>query len=309
MDLEQLKYFQSVANTENISKSARELYISQPTLSKALSRLENEVGYSLFYREKGQIRLNGDGRIFLDYVQRAFGELNMGIEKLNLAHNREKGLIAVAGLCDNTLSGIIREYLTINKGVDINIRLKFGTGQWVVDQLINYEIDFALLNYVPEDRRLVCDPVRTEKLYLAVSMEHPLAFRESVSLTELKEERFICNDNCVGKNKTIEYCAQAGFKPNIVADSNDNRISEEFVVDNMGVYLLPERQVEHWKRRFSDWGSTVKFLETEERLSYHTYLCSRKQMSMYPLTQDFYKFARERILAKEETIDILPDYR
>jgi len=307
VDLEQLKYFQSVANTENISQSARELYISQPTLSKALTRLEEELGYSLFNREKGHVRLNEDGRLFLDYVDRVFSELNTAIEKLNTAHNRETGQISVAGMCGTMLSPIIRAYLSKNKGV--SVKLKYGAGKELAEQLLSYEVDFAVLNYEPEDPRLVSELLQAEPLYVAVSVRHSLAGRESVRLSQLREERFICNDNYVSKEQTREFCAQAGFAPRVVSDSNDNRLSEELVERNLGVYLVPEQRMRYWKSRFRDLDETVSFLRVEDPILYRLYVSRRNRQLNYPLTRDFYQFAMDYLRNRREELDALPDFR
>lgn len=305
MDLEQLKYFQSVANTENISRSARELYVSQPSVSKALTRLEEELGYSLFNREKGRICLNDDGRLFLDYVERAFGELNTAIEKLDIAHNRESGLISVAGLCGSAISTIIRDYLSQNNG--ISIRLKYGTGRETVEQLVNYELDFAVLNYAPDDPHLINELIYEEPIYLVVSREHPLAGRTEVSLTELRNERFICNDNYVSRELTVRFCGDAGFVPDIVADSNDNRLSEELAEKNVGIYLVPEQRVLYWKTRFTGWKDLVSFMRISDPIKYTVYVSRRARQSSYPINRDFYKFAMDYMLNHKEELSLLPE--
>ena len=78
MDLTQLKYFQAVAKTGNVSKAAEKLFVTQPNLSKSISRLEDELGVPLFEHRRGKILLNEYGRVFLGSVELAFHELNNG---------------------------------------------------------------------------------------------------------------------------------------------------------------------------------------------------------------------------------------
>ena len=80
MDFTVLKYFQAVARNGNMTKTARELYITQPNLSKRIAQLEEEIGVPLFEHRKGKIVLNDYGRIFLSSVDIAFAELKAGME-------------------------------------------------------------------------------------------------------------------------------------------------------------------------------------------------------------------------------------
>ena len=76
MELTQLRYFQKVARTKRITKAAQDLYISQPTLSQSLSRLESSLGCPLFTHQPGKrMQLNESGELFLKTVDRLFEEL------------------------------------------------------------------------------------------------------------------------------------------------------------------------------------------------------------------------------------------
>ncbi len=72
MELLQLKYFQTVARLEHMTKAAEELHIAQPSLSKTIARLEKDLGVPLFDRQGRQITLNSFGKVFLKRVERIF---------------------------------------------------------------------------------------------------------------------------------------------------------------------------------------------------------------------------------------------
>src|SRR5690349_12115287 len=98
MELQQLKYFQTVARLQHFTRAAEELYISQPSLSRSIARLEEELGAPLFDREGRQVRLNRLGQTFLKRVERVFNELEVGQRELQDLIGPEKGLVAVAFL-------------------------------------------------------------------------------------------------------------------------------------------------------------------------------------------------------------------
>lgn len=82
MELNQLHYFVAVAKTENITKAAQNLFITQPALSRVILRLENELGTPLFDRKGGRLLLNDRGKVFLSYVQPALDSINEGVHSV-----------------------------------------------------------------------------------------------------------------------------------------------------------------------------------------------------------------------------------
>jgi DNA-binding transcriptional LysR family regulator len=78
MDLLQFRYFQTVARHQHVSRAAEELHVAQPVLSRAIARLEAELGVPLFDRRGRRVKLNRFGAAFLVRVTRALGELHQG---------------------------------------------------------------------------------------------------------------------------------------------------------------------------------------------------------------------------------------
>jgi len=106
MNIIQLKYFNTVAATENMSKAAELLHVSQPALSKNISRLEEEIGYSLFTRNGKNLTLNTAGQVFLESTSAAVDLIESGIEELNLLENENEARIkiGIAGSCSQIRS-------------------------------------------------------------------------------------------------------------------------------------------------------------------------------------------------------------
>lgn len=85
MDLLQLRYFCTIAQYENITKAAKVLFVSQPTLSTSLSWLEDDLGVKLFDRRRGKVALTANGQLFRSYAERVLNELNAGIKAVRTA--------------------------------------------------------------------------------------------------------------------------------------------------------------------------------------------------------------------------------
>lgn len=101
MDLNQLHYFIAVAETENLTKAAQKLFITQPALSRAISRLETELGLKLFDRKAHSLILNSNGQLFLQHVSMALDSLDSGIEALRQLNKKHRLVIANHTFLDN----------------------------------------------------------------------------------------------------------------------------------------------------------------------------------------------------------------
>lgn len=146
MELTQLKYFLEAAKTENLSQAARNLHISQPSLSKAIQKLEEELGAPLFQRDGRRLRLNGNGKAFLEKTAPAVAQLRAAQQQLSRPGDAEASALTVGvwGGSD-ALTGCIRAFLDRNPGVFFTIRSH-------IEAVTRLDIrDYDLLLYAGED--------------------------------------------------------------------------------------------------------------------------------------------------------------
>ena len=100
-NLSQYKIFYEVARTGNISRAARELYISQPAISKAISKLEDSLGLSLFSRSSRGVQLTPEGQVLFEHAAEAFDALNRGEQELKRIQEFDIGHLRIG--VSNTL--------------------------------------------------------------------------------------------------------------------------------------------------------------------------------------------------------------
>jgi len=110
MELQQLKYFKTVAEIEKISAAAEALFISAPALSASISRLEKELGMKLFDRTNNQIKLNKQGEIFLRYVNQIFTTLDCARFELRQSMMPKKHHLSIATTTSNMWSDLIAAF-------------------------------------------------------------------------------------------------------------------------------------------------------------------------------------------------------
>ena len=153
--------FHTVAKTGNISKAASQLYISQPAISKSISKLEAELGTALFSRSSRGVVLTEEGQVLYEYVERAFDSLNMGEE--NLKNYKELGIghirIGVStSLCKHILLDYLKDFIRENP--NIKFRIDCHSTINTIKLLRNEDIDIGLICNTELPKGIVYSPVR-----------------------------------------------------------------------------------------------------------------------------------------------------
>lgn len=246
MDLTQLEYFKAVAKWENITKAAKELYVSQPTLSQSISRLEDNLGVDLFDRRGGKLHLSDAGRLFLARVNNAFDELNTGFSELEQYKQNRQTWVYIASSVIDIFKSIILEYHTREPYVHIDHSLTFDRG--IMDLIMNGKVDFAITPDPIGDPNVKCIPLYEEEVFAVVGDGHPLAQRKAVTVEELRSCPLVCN-SCDSDIKFMEALFQTDYQElDIIAASNESHIPRELTQLCYCVGFIPARvAVRHLK--------------------------------------------------------------
>ena len=123
-NLSSYRIFYTVANTGNISKAAKELYISQPAISKSIQKLEESVGCKLFSRSSRGVVLTDEGKLLYEHVSETFETLTMGEEKLKRSIELGVGHLKIgvsSTLCKYLLLPYLKEFIRQNPHISISI--------------------------------------------------------------------------------------------------------------------------------------------------------------------------------------------
>lgn len=239
MDLLRLRYFQVAARHEHISQAAQELRIAQPSLSRAIARLEAELGVLLFDRQGRQVRLNQFGTAFLRRVDRALRELDDGRVELLDAAGLEHGSITIGSETQLTLTSVLKGFMTEQPGV--TVRLHQLTADLMVRQLRAGEVDLCLASQPLGGPPLVTYELLEEKVFLAVPVTHPLAGAERVGLEDIADEPIVATRSGYWQRTlTDRLFESAGLRPNIACEGNEPGATQDLIAAGLGVGLLPE---------------------------------------------------------------------
>lgn len=269
MELLQLRYFQTVARLESITKAANYHQIPQPAMSQTIARLEKELGnIRLFDRRSNHIILNGNGRQFLQFVNQALTSLDDGIKAVTSQKN--------------DISGSINLLVMENRRFVLACASTFAQNHPNVNFSISHE-------YSPDSLQAydlcVCSapvfmkmtnglPLIREKIIVNLNNDHPLAGRKELMLSELKNEKFITMTSHSNLYRlTISSCRAAGFEPKTPFICDDPYFVRKYVAENMGIALAPSIS---WAGRFRSNTSLIPLVNPSlESTSYLLWDSSR----------------------------------
>lgn len=257
MELQQLLYFRKVAELQHFTRAAEELAVSQPALSRAVARLEEELGLQLFEREGRSVRLNRYGRVFLSRVERILQEVEASRHEMADLAGTERGTVALAFL--HTLGVRLVPDLLRNfrrEHPEIRFQMWQNASEVILGQLESGEIDLCLISAVPRAQSpgFGWAELFSEELYLMVPADHPLAGKGEAGLAEVADNDFISMKPETGLRQiSDDLCREAGFTPRILFEGEEVATIRGLVDAGLGVAMIPapvepERLGPQWLR-------------------------------------------------------------
>ena len=242
MDIQRIKYFLEVARQRNFSKAATTCFVSQPSLSQQIKKLEDEVGGSLFVRARGMVRLTTLGNAFLKHAQAIMAEVSAAEEFVNQTQQNLRRTVRFGAiptiapyLVPEIFSWIRAEYPAAR------FELIENRTESVIEALLSGAIDFALLS-PPTAVDSECDHltlVRDEFL-LTLPADHRLAEAESIDVGQLKKDPIILleNSHCLSQ-QTAAYCEKVGLEADVTIRSSQIDTLLRLVESGFGLTFTP----------------------------------------------------------------------
>lgn len=233
MELLQLQYFLIAAKYEHMTKAAQALRIAQPALSQSIKRLENELGVTLFTREKRNIKLNETGRFLerqLQPILAALDEIPAAVREqaTQSSHTIHLNLLAATRL----VTDCIISYKELHP--EVQFRLSQNPHIEKADLSIS-------TSYPGEAQKGDNLLILEEAFYLAVSSASPYARLHSIPLLAVKDEGFISLSN----NRPIRricdrFCLESGFTPRTICETDNPESVRNLITAGLGVGFWPE---------------------------------------------------------------------
>ncbi|MBU4116107.1 LysR family transcriptional regulator [Patescibacteria group bacterium] len=175
MKFDQLKAFHRVALTGSFTKAAKSLHLTQPAVSKQIQLLEHSLGIRLFDRQGKKVRLTNEGNTLIAYTDRLFNLYGEILALFESEQSMEHGKIAIGSsnvMGTYYLPNIIRLYNNKYPGIEIDLRL--GNSDYVIDKILEGEVDIGIAGKAGNHSKLSRQLIHKEPLLLVSSI--PLTF-------------------------------------------------------------------------------------------------------------------------------------
>ncbi|MEU5821637.1 LysR family transcriptional regulator [Streptomyces sp. NPDC047803] len=236
-----LAYFEAVARHEHVTRAAQELGVPQSTLSRAMVRLEDDLGVALFARKGRTVSLTPAGRTFLGSAERALEEVERAADSVRADADPTAGKVAFGflhTLGSETVPALIRAFRADHPRVRFQLVQNYGEA--MIERLRAGGLDLCLTSPVPDAPDLVTRRLDEQRLRLVVPDDHPLATRRRIRLAEAADETFVTLEPGYGLRRiTDDLCAEAGFVPRVAFEGEEAETLRGLVAAGLGVALLP----------------------------------------------------------------------
>ena len=242
--INELVWFMRVAETGNVTQTSDELHISQPALTRALQRLEEELGTELFERRKKRLSLNESGEILFPHAARAVDEIKAASDRIKALQNPLGGTISITFVTSYG-SWLVPELLSEFRTAapEARFTLRGCAADDVLASIRSGEADAGIMSPRPADPSLEWIPLASEPLGLATSSRDELARRPSISVSDLEDLPFVALRKEFGLRQiTDAYLMTRGLTPRIVLEATELSTLWGLVQAGVGVAVLPMRE-------------------------------------------------------------------
>lgn len=244
MDLRTLRAFVEVVRRNGFSAASREIFASQPTVSKAVRQLEDELGLDLLHRLPQGVRPTEAGEVVLRHAQAMLASRDTMLAELDALRGLTRGHLRL-GLTPFGSAALFAPLVGRFRAAhpDITIALLEQGSLTLSEAVLGGEIEMAMA-ILPIAAGLEWQPVWDDPLVALLPEGDPLAGREAIRLEELRDRPLILFETGFALNEVIQRaCAARGFTPREAARSGQSDFITALVASGLGVALLPRLMV------------------------------------------------------------------
>ena len=240
VDTEVLRWIQLVADGATVTEVAELHQVSQPGVSRALARLEEQVGVPLLHRSGRVLRPTYAGSVFKRHVDATMHRLDDGLAAVNQLVDPATGTVSLAyqlSLGTWLVPSLIAEFRERSPLVAFELQ---HSEDALGSMVAGGRIDMEFTTRRPDDPSVHWERLFTQPLCLAVPADHRLASADEVSLAQAADEQFVMlRPSWELRSRSDELCAAAGFSPRVAFEADDLPVVHGFVASGLGVAIVP----------------------------------------------------------------------
>ncbi|WP_407310134.1 LysR family transcriptional regulator [Desulfosporosinus sp. SB140] len=236
--------FKEVAETKNITLSAKKLHMSQPSITLQIQNLENEYGARFFDRTNKGVELTKAGEIFYEHVRRVLDILSTAKEQINALVKGQKKIIYIGSaltigeyILPNILAFLFKAH------PDVEFKVKIANTESISQDILEKKIHIGLIEGpFFQHKDLNVESFWQDELVVVLPHFHPWASRKSITLAELSHEPLVTREEGSGTRRAMEMAfKERGLDPdqlNITMELGSTHAIKQVVAAGLGITLI-----------------------------------------------------------------------
>lgn len=297
MTLNQLQYFYQAAKTQHFNRAADSLSISQPSLSRAISSLEAELGVVLFERMGRNVALTKAGQIFLEHTEKILDDISLAESKMHqlASSGGEISIAYVYPLSTQFIPDTAHDFIQAEENRNITFTFAQGLTSDNIEGLKNgrYDLIFGTRDSNEISIRFV--PVLRQQMVVIMPEGHPLAARSEISADCFNQYPVLTYDRTSGLGKqSMHFFRRHGIHPKIICESPDENGITSLVRKGFGIALIARVDSLCYD------GLCVRPLEPALQFTHTVYMGYLAGKYQIPAVARFIKFIQDHYIDGEE---------
>ena len=287
MTLNQLTYFYKAATLEHFNLAAEQLHISEPSLSRSIHSLEDELGLTLFEKKGRNVTLTKAGKIFLFHAEKILTDVSAAEEKMSelSTDGGHIDIAYVAPLARKFIPSLVRAFLNQKE----NKNVVFNFYQNYTDQNLKSlkagTVDLIFGSYVENEPSIEFVPIIKQDMVVILPVDHPLAKYDALDHTVFTRYPVAGYTHTSGLGGySGAFFKEHNINPDIICESPDENSIASFVAEGFGIALVADVHAIHRD------DIVIKPLIPEEKFYHQVYMAYQKDIYMLPAVQRLISF-------------------
>jgi len=247
MELRHLRYFVAVAEALSFTKAAAKLRLAQPSLTRQIRNLEDEIGVQLLDRSNNRVSLTEEGRFFLFDSRKLLAscaESVAAVQRMKRGENSDLNIGYSANIHYKLLPATLGAFRKLWPGVALNLFDMTSAEQFAALDARKIDLGFVGIPPALSGHDLLSECLARDAMLVALPQRHALAAKANVRMSDLASQFFIgmsARTHPGAREWLIAACQGAGFAGTILQEADSEPTVMQFVADGLGVALLPEQ--------------------------------------------------------------------
>lgn len=233
----ELRAFHATARHGSMSEAARQLGLTQPTISAHIAQLETRFRVELFLRQGRRLQLTEFGQSLQEIAERMFEAEAEALSLLTMAWGNVTGQLRVSAVGPYHLTPLLKDFHS--RWPKVRLTVDLGDSSHITRQILDYHADVGVVVHAVDNPRLLNIPIGTQALCVFAARSHPLAGRRNLQLADLRGQAFVIREIGSTTRRTFEETmAKAGINFEVALEMGSREAVHEAVAQGLGLGVV-----------------------------------------------------------------------